>query len=153
MKKYLSSILIIVIFFLSLSALTKADDFKDFTELDLEELLNTEVFTASRTLQKLYESPNAISVITAEEIKQSDLVITDIVMPKKDGLETIMELRHDLADVKIIAISGGGAIETVNYLKMAKDFGAMCALTKPIEREKPLEAVQECLSYNVRRST
>ena len=75
-----------------------------------------------------------------------DLVITDIIMPEKEGLETIRELKRDFPDVKIIAISGGGSAEPEDYLKIAKQFGAMCTLTKPIEREALLETVQECLS-------
>jgi len=78
--------------------------------------------------------------------KQPDLVITDIIMPEKEGFETIRELRSEFPDVKIIAISGGGSTEPEIYLMMAKKFGAMCTLTKPIEREALLEAVQECLT-------
>jgi len=75
-----------------------------------------------------------------------DLVITDIVMPEKEGLETIMELKRDFPDVKIIAISGGAFLEPKDYLEMAKLFGAMCTLAKPIEREELLETVQEYLT-------
>ncbi len=79
--------------------------------------------------------------------EEPDLVITDIFMPEKEGLETIMELRHNFPDVKIIAISGGGdGMGPENYLKMAKDFGVMSALTKPIEMEALLEEVQKCLT-------
>ena len=77
-----------------------------------------------------------------------DLVNTDILMSEKEGLETIRELKRDFPDVKIIAISGSVNIESEgeDYLKMAKQFGAMCTLAKPIEREELLEAVQECLT-------
>jgi len=79
--------------------------------------------------------------------KLADLVITDIFMPRKEGLETIKELKQGFPDVKIIAISGGGdGMGPENYLQAAKLFGAMCALTKPIEGEDLLKAVQECLS-------
>ena len=78
--------------------------------------------------------------------KLPDLVITDIFMPMKGGLETIKELKRYCPDVKIIAISGGGKIEPSNYLESAKQLGAMCTLTKPIEKEELLKAVQECLS-------
>ena len=75
-----------------------------------------------------------------------DLVITDIIMPEKEGLDTIMELWRDYPDVKIIAISGGGKVEPEDYLGIAKKLGAVCTLTKPIEREDLLKAVQECLT-------
>ena len=76
----------------------------------------------------------------------TDLVITDIIMPEKEGLETIMELRRDFPNVKIIAISGGAFLEPDDYLEMAKQFGAMRTLTKPIDQEELLEAVRECLT-------
>ena len=56
------------------SVFAKDDDFQDFAELDLEELLNTTVISASKREQKLSEAPNAISVITAEDIKRSGAV-------------------------------------------------------------------------------
>ena len=75
-----------------------------------------------------------------------DLIITDIIMPEKDGLEIIRELKRDFPDVKIIAISGGDKVGPGNYLKMAKNLGALCILTKPIEQKELLAAVQKCLS-------
>ena len=57
------------------SPLARAEeDFKDFAELDLEDLLNTTVISASRSEQKLYEAPNAMYVLTAEDIKSSGVV-------------------------------------------------------------------------------
>jgi DNA-binding NtrC family response regulator len=75
----------------------------------------------------------------------ADLVITDIVMPEKEGLETIMELRKAHPGVQIIAISGGGQIDPDAYLKMATQFGAVRALPKPFGREELLEAVRSLL--------
>ena len=49
----------------------------------------------------------------------ADLIITDIVMPEKEGLETIMELRRDFPDIKVIAISGGGRVDPESYLTLA----------------------------------
>jgi len=73
-----------------------------------------------------------------------DLVITDILMPEKDGLEIIMELRRDLPDVKIIAISGDGYIESGLYLlNVAKILGANRTLYKPFTHKEMLEAVAE----------
>ncbi len=76
---------------------------------------------------------------------QIDLVITDIIMPEKEGIETIIELRNEKSDVKIISISGGGRINPIDYLAMAKKLGAVKSFTKPFERKKLLKAVEELL--------
>jgi DNA-binding response OmpR family regulator len=73
-----------------------------------------------------------------------DLVITDILMPQKEGIETIREVRSVLPDTPIIAISGGtdgGA----DYLKMAQTFGASAVLAKPFDPGAMLELVNRLL--------
>ena len=75
-----------------------------------------------------------------------DLVITDIIMPDKEGLEMIPELVRDYPRIKIIAISGGGRTGTQNYLKMAKYLGAGRTLAKPFEYSDLIDAVQELLN-------
>ena len=74
-----------------------------------------------------------------------DLVITDIIMPGKEGLETIMELKHDFADIKIIAISGGGRIEPEGYLGSAEKLGAAHTFSKPLDTKQLLETIHELL--------
>lgn len=74
-----------------------------------------------------------------------DLIITDLFMPEKEGIETIIELRQDFPDVKIIAISGGGRIGTKDYLQMAKIFGVQRTFTKPVAREQLLDAIRELI--------
>ena len=76
----------------------------------------------------------------------ADLVITDIIMPGKEGLETILELRRRDPLVKIIAISGGGQAGDNQYLRLAKKFGASQVLAKPFSNEEILLAVGELLS-------
>ena len=76
----------------------------------------------------------------------TDLIITDLIMPEKEGIETILELRRDFPDVKIIAISGGGRIDPGQYLSIAKSFGAQYTFAKPIERKELLKAVRELLN-------
>ncbi len=76
----------------------------------------------------------------------TDLIITDLIMPEKEGIETILELRRDFPDVKIIAISGGGRVDPGQYLSIAKSFGAQYTFAKPIERKKLLKAVRELLN-------
>ncbi len=75
----------------------------------------------------------------------ADLIITDLLMPEKDGIETIMELRRDFQDVKIIAMSGGGKIDPETYLEIAKTMGAIEIITKPFGLRELLEKVQELL--------
>ena len=69
-----------------------------------------------------------------------DLLITDIVMPEKEGLEVLMELRKKHPPVKIIAISGG------DYLHMAKLMGAAKVLAKPFSTNVLIEAIDELLA-------
>ena len=71
--------------------------------------------------------------------------ITDIIMPKKEGLETIVDLKADFPEVKIIAISGGGRLGPETYLELAGGFGANRLLNKPFGHEELLEAVQDLL--------
>ena len=70
--------------------------------------------------------------------QEADLIITDLIMPEKEGLETIMELRRDFREVKIIAISGGGRVAPDVYLSLAKNLGAHVTLTKPFDLEELL---------------
>jgi YesN/AraC family two-component response regulator len=74
-----------------------------------------------------------------------DLIITDIIMPEKDGIETIFELKKDFPDLKIIAISGGGRIEPEEYLFVAQKLGVQRTFAKPVARAELLKAVRELL--------
>jgi len=75
----------------------------------------------------------------------ADLVITDIIMPEKEGLETIREMRRLRPDLKIIAMSGGGKVSADNYLEIAKIFGASRAAAKPFTNKEMVSAVQELM--------
>lgn len=75
-----------------------------------------------------------------------DLVITDIIMPDKEGIETIMELTSEYPQMKIIAMSGGGRVGPQGYLEMAKRLGASRTLEKPFKYSDFLDIVQELLN-------
>jgi len=75
------------------------------------------------------------------ENNKADLLITDIIMPEKEGLETIVEMRKKYPDLKIIAISGGGRISADGYLQGAKLLGANMVFQKPLIQKEFLEAV------------
>jgi DNA-binding response OmpR family regulator len=78
----------------------------------------------------------------------ADLVITDLIMPEKEGIETIMDLRRDFPDVKIIAMSGGGIIQAEDYLGMARGVGAHRGFEKPFGVSDMLKAVRELLNLS-----
>jgi len=72
-----------------------------------------------------------------------DLVITDILMPEKEGIQTIIDLRKQCAHTKIIAISGGGVGGPEHYLTSAKSFGAHRIFAKPFDCDEMLAAIRD----------
>jgi DNA-binding NtrC family response regulator len=80
-----------------------------------------------------------------------DLVITDIIMPEQEGIQTIAEMRKAKPDAKIIATSGGGRIGNTDFLKIAKVTGAMAVIPKPFDMDELLALVRDCLSGRARR--
>ncbi len=77
--------------------------------------------------------------------KPADLIITDLIMPEKEGIETIIELKREYSDIKIIAMSGGGRLQHTGYLEVAKRLGAAFTFEKPIRREDLLQAVKQLI--------
>ena len=75
-----------------------------------------------------------------------DLVITDLIMPEKEGLETIADIRKSCADLPIIAISGGGRVGPMDYLETARFIGADATLAKPFGRQELITTVAELLA-------
>lgn len=75
-----------------------------------------------------------------------DLVISDLVMPNKNGIDMILELKKDYPDLRLIAISGGGGITgSFDYLPTAKLIGANLILNKPFGLKELRKALQEVL--------
>lgn len=77
---------------------------------------------------------------------QPDLVISDIVMPNKEGIETIMELRKIAPTVPIVAMSGGGINIGTQYLSVAQKLGANAILQKPFRTAELVELVTRLLT-------
>jgi CheY-like chemotaxis protein len=89
----------------------------------------------------IVEAVNGNDAIKIYQNNPTDLIITDLIMPEKEGIETIRELRRDFPDVKIIAISGGGRIGPDAYLTLAKKLGASYTLEKPFRQKEILDAI------------
>lgn len=75
----------------------------------------------------------------------ADLVITDLIMPEQEGLETISWLKKEHDGVKIIAISGGGRIGPEAYLPAALELGADKVFSKPFDVQEIVASVNELL--------
>ena len=95
---------------------------------------------------KVLEAPDGMAGIRLYQENRPDLVITDIFMPEKEGTQTILELRKNNPNVKIIAISGGELAARIDVLGTAKIFGALRVLTKPFRLEDMRQAVKELLA-------
>jgi two-component system chemotaxis response regulator CheY len=74
-----------------------------------------------------------------------DLILTDILMPEKDGFEVIQEIRQLAPNTKVIAISGHSQVVKIPYLDVAKRLGAVRTIAKPFTMETLLNAVRAAL--------
>lgn len=91
------------------------------------------------------EAEDGVLGLRLVEASPPDLVVTDLLMPEKEGIETIMELRDRFGDVGIVAISGAGGGESEGPLVDAQLFGAHATLSKPFSVGALLETVARVL--------
>ena len=99
---------------------------------------------AGHTVSTAGNGNEAMDLVAANDF---DLVITDINMPGKEGLETIAALRRIAPKIKIIATSGGTvSIGARDNLSMAQIFGASFTLAKPVSGDALIAAVTRVLS-------
>lgn len=77
-----------------------------------------------------------------------DLVVTDMVMPVKDGLQTILDLRVEAPELPIVAISGGGNISKERYLAVAGYLDKVITVGKPFTVDILVSAVKQLLDDN-----
>ena len=105
------------------------------------------------TLTRLLES-NGFEVVTASNGRagmllmhreRPDMVITDIIMPEQEGLETIKAIRREAPDLKIVAISGGGRLINMDFLDVARQLGADGIIHKPLESQELLMMLSRLL--------
>ena len=92
---------------------------------------------------EIIEAEDGYEALSLQRENPVDLVITDIIMPEKEGVETIREFKRVFPKVKIIAISGGGQAEPGGYLGIARALGADATFMKPFDNQKLTEAVDK----------
>jgi len=109
---------------------------------DICEVLAMGLTHAGHEVRVAADGASALRHVRAEPF---DLIITDIFMPGKEGIETIMEIRRDFPAVKVVAMSGGGRTGDLHYLRDAVALGAVRTLRKPFGRAELLDAVRAAL--------
>lgn len=97
----------------------------------LKSVPDYEFFTAS-------DQENILAIIAENAI---DILVTDILMPEKDGIQLLEEVQEQFPQLKLIAMSGGGRIEGEAYLEMASNLGSSYSLLKPFSRKDFLSAL------------
>ena len=112
-------------------------------EEQLRSMLKIVLEGAGHTVQEAGDGKEALESYVRHP---ADLMVTDIVMPNKEGIETILEFRRNHPSLRIIAMSGGGRNSAQDYLKLAKSFGADYVLTKPFSNQAILDVVKTVLA-------
>lgn len=88
---------------------------------------------------------NGLLALKQLQITHYDLMITDLIMPVQEGLETIRQSRQLFPRTVVIAMSGGGRVMAKDFLDTAKMLGAQVVLKKPFERTQMLDCVVKVL--------
>lgn len=113
------------------------EDEKSFREL-VKHVLGIEGFYV-RT------ASNGTEALEHVQKNRFDLVISDMIMPKMEGIELILELRSVVPDLKILAMSGGETGISGDFLPLARTLGACAVLRKPFDRETLVGLVRSLL--------
>lgn len=102
--------------------------------------------TLTRAQHRVIEAQDGNEGVRRFKADRPDLVISDIVMPEKEGIETIIEIRTMSPAIPIIAMSGGSANLGTQYLEVAGKLGANAILSKPFRSADLLELVNKMLA-------
>lgn len=113
---------------------------------DDQEMLDAVRAILEEAGHEVEEASDGVRGLSLYREAPSEIVITDIRMPEKTGHETILELRAQFPHVKIIAMSGGGAVGVDLYMQVARKLGADVAITKPFAPDELLSAVRSLAS-------
>ena len=120
-------------------------------EKDVREVLREVLERAGFEVETAATSDDGLELLRN---KGADLVITDIIMPGKDGLETVHDIRKDFPNTRVIVISGGGNVTPMEHEPSASktpnnltsSTGADVTLAKPFDRRQILDAVKELIA-------
>ena len=91
------------------------------------------------------EAVNGCDGVDIFEKEKPSLVVTDMLMPDKEGMQTIQELRQIDPNVKIVAMSGGGSTKNMAFLEMAERVGANATIAKPFKPQDLFNIIEGLL--------
>ena len=94
-----------------------------------------------RASHEVESATNGEDATTYLRKHKPDIMITDIIMPKKSGITLISEVKNQHPDMEIIAISGGGRLDPTGYLDLSETLGASVSFEKPIDNNALLMAI------------
>jgi DNA-binding response OmpR family regulator len=86
-----------------------------------------------------------VAAIRAFERRAFGVVVTDIIMPEKEGVETLVEIKRRWPASKIVAVSGCGSVGFDGYLAIAASLGADATLRKPVESQQLVRVIKDLL--------
>lgn len=112
-------------------------------EDQIRRLLRIALETEGHEVLEARQGDDALELV---RMTPPELVITDIIMPGRDGMEVLMALRREVPGLKVIAMSGGGQYKLTEPLLMAEPLGAFAAVRKPFELGAMLETVKRALA-------
>ena len=95
---------------------------------------------------RVLEAEDGNEALRAVEAETVDLIVLDMLMPNKDGIETIIELKRRRSSVRILAISSGGSMDVDSLLKPALAFGADRVMSKPLRISTFATTIAEMLA-------
>jgi DNA-binding response OmpR family regulator len=110
------------------------DDDSDLREL-IQALLQNEGFD-------VLSAADGREAFELQKTRPADVVVTDIFMPDKDGIETIFEMRRKFPRTRVIVMSGGGSTLRTDFGSLALELGAVKFLKKPFQPQELIDAVR-----------
>lgn len=113
---------------------------------DNDEVREAMTFLLERAGHTVVVLPDGRKAVDVCQKRDVDIVITDIVMPEREGIDTIRVLRKQIPGIGIVAISGGGRYgRSEEYLTAARQLGADVTLSKPVDPATLLEVLSDLL--------
>jgi two-component system response regulator (stage 0 sporulation protein F) len=94
---------------------------------------------ASHDVESATNGEEATEILKKSE---PDIMVTDIIMPKKSGITLISEVKNKHPKMEIIAISGGGRLDPTGYLDLSESLGATVSFEKPVDNSALLMAIE-----------